>query len=148
MKIFNYGIDRLKGRIPIWKQQFQTILRNEGLLALFRKAARKIYRYLRFSGDPHRIHKAQYNEWIKNIEAHYTNPEYVAKLLKKCGQDIKFSIIFPVWNKEVALLQKALDSVVNQHYQNFEICISDGSTELVEETAQFLSDYQKAHKSK
>jgi glycosyltransferase involved in cell wall biosynthesis len=45
-------------------------------------------------------------------------------------EDIKFSIIIPVYNTPEELLRRCLESIVNQDYTNFEvICINDGSTD-------------------
>lgn len=39
--------------------------------------------------------------------------------------DIKFSVIMPVYNVEIKWLEKAIDSVKNQNYINWELCIAD-----------------------
>ncbi len=54
------------------------------------------------------------------------------------NNDIKFSIIVPVYNVE-KYLSKCLDSLVNQTYSNIEIiCINDGSTD---NSLQILENY-------
>jgi GT2 family glycosyltransferase len=60
----------------------------------------------------------------------------------------KFSIIFPVWNKSEKMLQKALDSVLGQIYDNWELCISDGSTKKKDETRRFLKQFQNKNKER
>lgn len=53
------------------------------------------------------------------------------KKQKKRG-DIKFSIIMPVYNVKIKWLKKAIQSVIDQSYENWELCIvDDGSTEFV-----------------
>lgn len=39
--------------------------------------------------------------------------------------DIKFSIVMPVYNVEIKWLDKAIESVKKQNYQNWELCIAD-----------------------
>ena len=53
-------------------------------------------------------------------------------------KDVKFSIVIPVFNAE-KFLTEALDSIVNQAYQNFEvIIINDGSTDSsIEQAFQY-----------
>ena len=50
---------------------------------------------------------------------------------KKIGYSIKFSIIMPVYNVEIKWLDKALQSIKNQTYKRWEVCIADdASTDL------------------
>ena len=42
--------------------------------------------------------------------------------------DITFSIIMPVYNVEVKWLEKAIESVCNQTYTNWELCIADDAS--------------------
>ncbi|HTO03890.1 MAG TPA: glycosyltransferase, partial [Opitutus sp.] len=45
---------------------------------------------------------------------------------------LKFSILLPVYNTDLAHLQQCLSSVRHQHYQNWELCVvDDGSTQTV-----------------
>lgn len=81
----------------------------------------KIYikglRFLRAKGIRGFVHglkvKANYVTDLKSNEIKFNN------------QDIKFSIIMPVYNVEIIWLQKAIDSVVNQTYLNWELCLVD-----------------------
>lgn len=41
------------------------------------------------------------------------------------GCDIKFSILIPVYNVEIHWLERAIESVVQQQYSNWELCIVD-----------------------
>lgn len=44
-------------------------------------------------------------------------------------QMVKFSILVPLWNNPPAFQIQMLDSVMNQTYQNWELCLADGSDE-------------------
>ncbi len=46
----------------------------------------------------------------------------------KLSCNIKFSIVMPVYNVEIKWLDKAIQSVKNQTYQNWEICIADDAS--------------------
>lgn len=53
-------------------------------------------------------------------------------------RDIKFSVLVPLYNTPDNLLREMIDSVVNQTYANWELCLADGSDEnhkYVETTA-------------
>ncbi len=41
------------------------------------------------------------------------------------NSDIKFSVVMPVYNVEIKWLEKAIESVKKQNYQNWELCIAD-----------------------
>jgi hypothetical protein len=125
-------VKQIISRIPTWARQGKTILFREGPVGLIRRGWRKMYRFLLYSGDPHRMHRFNYGDWMKNIEARYLNDEYMDRLAKKIKKETKFSIIMPVWNKPVDMIEKALNSILNQRYDNWEICISDGSSENIE----------------
>lgn len=40
-------------------------------------------------------------------------------------ENIKFSVLIPVYNVEIHWLQRAIESVVNQLYGNWELCLVD-----------------------
>ncbi len=143
MKFFDYGFKRLKSRVPIWFAQIKTVIAREGIFGLVGKVYTKVYRYIFFSGDPHRIHKAQYGDWMKNVESKYLNSEAMQALNKKVDHKIKFSVILPTWNKSEEMYEKAFGSVINQVYDNWELCVSDGSSKNIEETKAYLDDLKK-----
>ena len=98
--------------------------------------------------NPSAIRDVQYVKWMENIEGEYLNKESMLQEYSKLESRPKFSIIFPVWNTEREILKKALDSVTEQVYENWEICISDGSSEKREETQKFLKSFQKEYPEK
>jgi len=113
-------------------------LKEDGVLIFIKKFVKKIYIVLFKRGN-------SYNKWIKFVESRYLNDEYMDNLLDSVGEDIKFSVVIPVWNKEVWVIKKALDSVLNQRYSNYEICISDGSSRFIKDTREFLDSYSSKY---
>ena len=75
--------------------------------------------------------------YLKWIEENKENIEY-----KKFKYNPKFSFIIPVYNAPSDLLIECLESVLNQSYRNFEICIADDHSTL-EETVNTLKEYGK-----
>ena len=61
------------------------------------------------------------------MEANYP----IAAKLKKIGQALKLayqpliSIIVPVYNPEATFLRQAIESVLEQVYSNWELCLAD-----------------------
>lgn len=148
MKITEYGIARLRARFPMWITQAKTVIEREGIIGFILRGSKKAYRTLRYSSDPHTFHRVHYGDWMKNIESRYLNEGYQKQLLSKVGQNVKFSIIFPSWNMTDEQLTSAIESVLGQSYPNWELCISDGSTEKTEEKEKLLSSYAKKYLEK
>lgn len=64
---------------------------------------------------------------------------------KKFDYNPLISFIIPTYNVSNKFLSECLDSVLNQSYTNFEVCIADDNSTL-DETIQTLKEYQKKDK--
>ena len=84
---------------------------------------------------------SDYPNWIRKNE-----PER-EQLGKQREQVIDFdykpliSLIIPVWNTPEQILNETISSVLQQTYENFELCIADGNSNP--ETQKILSDWAK-----
>lgn len=94
---------------------------------------------------------AGFMENLRGRAEYETNPDVFSYLvgLEKKGPfngEIKFSVIMPVYNVEVKWLEKAIQSVQNQNYVNWELCIADDCS-TKEETREYLKkiDDPKIH---
>ena len=141
-------IKRILDRIPLYFQQFKTLLKKEGLVVTCKRMFRKMYRFVVSGGDVSRLRRVQYIEWMDEVEVKYLNKTSMLKDFDSLKSKPKFSIIFPVWNKSEKMLLKALDSVLGQVYDNWELCISDGSTKKKDETRRFLKQFQNKNKER
>jgi len=148
MKIINYFYKWLILRFPYAIKRIRTIHKREGLYGLIKYIIRVFYRNILYVVDPNIFNSIQYRDWQEKIEKKYLNEKYMRDINNFVGEEIKFSVIFPVWNKPIVLLRKALSSVLNQYYKNWELCISDGSSENVEQTREFLKEFQKENRDK
>lgn len=144
MKTFEI-FQRVVSRMPVYLRQLVNSFRKNGILNTFRKIFKKIFRFVVTGGDGSKLMRLAYDEWMENVEGMYLNNEDMASDLKSLKVRPKFSIIFPVWNKSEEMLQSALDSITSQVYENWEICISDGSTKNVKETRDFLKEFAKKY---
>lgn len=72
--------------------------------------------------------KKEYHKWIKANEpdaAALEKQRYIAKDFK-CRPMI--SIIVPVYNPDIGMLESMFNSVLSQTYENWELCIADGNS--------------------
>ncbi len=86
----------------------------------------------------------------------YTNQKAYLKWINDNKEEINYqrfkynplmSFIVPVYNAPSELLRECIDSLLNQSYDNFEICIADDHS-TNEETIKTLKDYEKNKKIK
>lgn len=54
---------------------------------------------------------------------------------------VKISILVPLWNTPRAFLTEMLNSVMNQTYQNWELCLADGSDDQHKYVGEICQDY-------
>jgi glycosyltransferase involved in cell wall biosynthesis len=67
-----------------------------------------------------------YERWLKNAnQLDGLPPNIVAKCQEKLKKRPLISIVMPVYNPNLGYLREAIESVVNQSYQNWEFCIAD-----------------------
>ena len=74
------------------------------------------------------------------------NEEEIAKQrVTVFPRDIKFSILVPLYNTPEKFLREMLDSVVNQTYTNWELCLADGSDNEHSYVKEIVDSYMKAN---
>ena len=76
----------------------------------------------------------EYNEWIVKHEIHDE--------VKKLDYNPKISIIVPVYNAPINYLEECIDSVIDQNYENWELCIADDKS-TDPEVKKTLEKYKK-----
>lgn len=67
----------------------------------------------------------EYEQWIKNHSITLKDIKKIQKKVVRFKYKPTISIIMPVYNVEKIWLEKAIDSVLNQIYPNWELCIAD-----------------------
>lgn len=144
----NNLIARVKDRIPLYKEDFSKDVKRYGFFKALFLFLKRIFLFFRNRINPVAVRDFQYNKWMQNIESKYLNEEFLKKEKERVGQEVKFSIVIPIWNVKREMLREALDSITNQVYENWEICISDGSNKNIVETEKFLTSFQKEYPEK
>lgn len=120
-----FQLDRIKNN-PLWKaskplrQTMHWGLRN--------------YRRLRNLGGPkgiaRKLKQKQIEAKAKKLHgtASFPTPEEAERQRNTVfDQMVKISILVPLWNNQWEFQIEMLDSVMNQTYQNWELCLADGS---------------------
>jgi len=74
----------------------------------------------------------RYDAWLEVNQWNDRARDYLISRLKSCGEALpKISVVMPVYNPQIEFLESAIDSVINQVYPNWELCIADDcSTEF------------------
>lgn len=66
----------------------------------------------------------------------------------KFPHQVMFSILVPLWNTPEAFLREMLDSVLYQTYQNWQLCLADGSDSEHKYVGKICREYQKRAKGR
>lgn len=120
-----HGIRKLKGT-PVWALLYP---------------ARKTYRAARFvyengvSGVVQKAeHKIENNRFARRKEARKfltrimpTEEEKKKQRERTFQEDVKFSVLVPLYNTPERYLRDMIESVIGQTYQNWELCLADAS---------------------
>ena len=80
-----------------------------------------------------------YSKWIKKHKP--TEKELNEQRATRFGKDITFSITVPLYNTPESFLKEMIDSVVDQTYTGWELCLADGSDNEHKDVEQICRDY-------
>jgi len=72
--------------------------------------------------------KDPYQLWISKNEPDFTALEVQKKLSGEFKYRPKISVITPVYNTDKNVLKMTIESVINQTYDNWELCLADGAS--------------------
>lgn len=84
-----------------------------------------------------------YDEWFKKNKL--TDEELEIQREYEFIYKPKISVIIPTYNTKVNFLKDVIESVRNQTYSNWELCIADGAS-IDEDTIKTLKEYEKIDK--
>lgn len=76
----------------------------------------------------------------------YTKRELAEQRTRQFPREIKFSIVVPLYNTPRQFLTEMIESVLNQTYPNWELCMADGSDERHADVQSVCEQYAKKDK--
>ncbi len=139
-----FQLDRIKNN-PLWKaskplrQTMHWGLRN--------------YRRVRNLGGPkgivRKLKQKKIEAEAKKLHgtASFPTPEQAAQQRNaKFDKMVKISILVPVYNTPLNFLNEMIESVMNQTYQNWELCLADGSDDAHESVGARCQEYREKDK--
>ena len=139
-----FQLDRIKNN-PLWKaskplrQTMHWGLRN--------------YRRVRNLGGPkgivRKLKQKKIEAEAKKLHgtASFPSPEQADKQRStKFDKMVKISILVPLYNTPLTFLDEMITSVINQTYQNWELCLADGSDDAHDSVGARCQEYREKDK--
>ena len=136
-----FKIDRIKNN-PLWK--LSKPARN-----FVHWSVRQGTRIKNCGGPKGIVRKMQYKKREKKAMRRYGTESFPTEQERKLQSETKFanpvkiSILVPLYNTPKEFLIEMLDSVVNQTYENWELCLADGSDSAHEEVGRICAEYME-----
>lgn len=120
-------------------QRAYQVLRNEGMSAAFHKISTYLTTSQGHSGGPI-IGEEEYREWITSKrDVDKQEAEQIIHALESQPGPL-ISIIVPTYNTDELFLKQCIDSVLNQSYPNWELCLADDAS-TNENIRDVITDY-------
>ena len=110
------------------------------------KTSRKVFKRLFRISDKKKNNIEDFKIWIKNTEP--GEEALKAQSSHTFEYSPKISIVVPMYNTNAEYLKEMVSSVVNQTYDNFELCLSDGSDVLDENRKKIIDIISENEKIK
>ena len=106
------------------KRNFEKVkyyFRRYGIIETLKKILKRIFHIT----ENRMSNQEQYKAWMKNNLP--TEKDYEFQINRKFDSNPKISLVVPMYNTNEAFFQELLNSVKNQTYSNWELCLADGS---------------------
>jgi len=103
-----------------------------------KKTFKKIKRFL----EENKKNKIKYKDWFKKNSPTEIELLEQKEKSKKLKYKPKISIILPTYNTPINFLTECIDSVINQTYPHWELCIADDNSKKIE-VIELIKNYLK-----
>ncbi len=137
----DFKLNRIKNN-PLWKASAPL---RRGMHFILRQKTR-----LKNCGNLRGIiAKIKYKKIEREAMTNYgtrsfpTPEEAQAQRAEHFDRMVKISILVPLWNTPEDFLREMIESVTAQTYENWELCLADGSDDAHENVAAIVREYQE-----
>ncbi|MEN8905173.1 MAG: glycosyltransferase, partial [Clostridiales bacterium] len=121
-EVKSYRIIKKFDRYNYLLNRSKNVLKNEGMKSLTKKVYTKLSnRYIKGYNS-----KSDYDIWIEKKEKNISTKNVELKY------NPLISVVIPVYNIKKEYLEECIDSVINQSYSNWELCVADDASTLPE----------------
>ncbi len=137
-------LDKIKGSL-LWRA-------SKPLRMLFHKAARmkeRLGHYGSLKGISRKVNAKMIERQARGQHGTASFPEIeeaARQRLYKFDREVKFSILMPLYNTPEKFLRQAIESVIDQTYEGWELCLADGSDEEHAYVEQICREYMDRDK--
>ncbi|MCH1930197.1 glycosyltransferase family 2 protein [Shewanella sp. A25] len=69
-----------------------------------------------------------YSQWMSHLEAPLLKNEHLESVYQTLAHKPRFSVLLATYNTEPELLRQCIESVKNQHYPHWQLCIADDAS--------------------
>lgn len=136
----NWKINRIKNN-PLWKA-------SKPARSAMHFMIRQKDRVKNCGGPKGVVRKLNYKKREKEAMKQFGTSSFPSEEQAKAERETKFermvkiSILVPLWNNDKQFQREMLDSVMNQTYQNWELCLADGSDEAHAYMEEICREYE------
>lgn len=133
------AVDGMCERVEAAERLLGEIRGTKGFRALekARRARNRINHTLKTVGKKSEMHQKEYQLWAEMHRADAKTLEQ--QRMSRLSYEPKISILVPVYRTPMQYLTEMIDSVRNQSYRNWELCIADAS--LNDDLTECLREY-------
>ena len=133
------GIRKLKGT-PVWTLMYPARKGYRAARFLYQNGVSGVYQKVENAVDNNRFkRRKEARKYLTKIMP--TEEEKQKQRERVFHTEIKISVLVPLFNTPEPFLRDMIDSVMEQTYQNWELCLADASEAGNEKVAEIVKEY-------
>lgn len=123
---------KIKNMVSILK----IYLKQYGIIKTLQKIFKVLYNRI-LGRNMYASKNKRYKIWIENNEPTFEEIEEQKK--EKFKIEPKISLVVPMYNTPIKYFKELVESLINQTYENWELCLADGSIEKNEQLQEIIN---------